>query len=358
MQFNVENGIDATAQDLTKLMAEHLGIDDCEVAEEALAIWLISPLLEIQLKSHHVPYEIFQKWPAFLRRFTSAEEEDIALDVPLLMLRRNVLLIVKREIQLVEKYERLTEVLYLHARDEFLSGRYPVDIETTLELVGLQLAIEFGPYDGNLRETLDLIYESLHELAPTPHIKAIRSFHLFGLRMMECKKGLENRVIDEYRTASTHFHSNYERRKEFLSILRKTPFYGAAFYSGTMDKNKTEQKGSDESEGSDKDVEKKAAENGRRQLKQQRTNSQTKLKEIVSPANLLDRLRRLLHPRNGHGQYLNGKGNGRREILIGINHGFITLIDPREHKVLEILQDSSPEGNMSLNDKISLFCAD
>jgi hypothetical protein len=59
VQFNVENGIDATAQDLTKLMAEHLGIDDCEVAEEALAIWLISPLLGEAGSNRKLEYSFF-----------------------------------------------------------------------------------------------------------------------------------------------------------------------------------------------------------------------------------------------------------------------------------------------------------
>jgi hypothetical protein len=41
--------------------------------------------------------------------------------------------------------------------------------------------------------------------------------------MMECKKGLENQVIDEYRIASTHFNNNHERQIEFLKILGNTP---------------------------------------------------------------------------------------------------------------------------------------
>lgn len=45
VQFCVENGADATAADLLALMAEHLQIDDVAVAEEALAIWIVSPLL-------------------------------------------------------------------------------------------------------------------------------------------------------------------------------------------------------------------------------------------------------------------------------------------------------------------------
>lgn len=59
--------------------------------------------------------------------------------------------------QFVNAYEQLANVLYLHARDEYLSGRYLVKIEVALELVGLQLAIEFGPFNGNVDEALDLI---------------------------------------------------------------------------------------------------------------------------------------------------------------------------------------------------------
>jgi hypothetical protein len=45
VQFSIENGMEAAADDLLQLMAEHLQIDDFSVAEEALAIWLVSPLL-------------------------------------------------------------------------------------------------------------------------------------------------------------------------------------------------------------------------------------------------------------------------------------------------------------------------
>ena len=51
--------------------------------------------------------------------------------------------------------------------------------------------------------------------------------------------------------------------------------------------------------------------------------------------NLLGRFRRLLHI-NRNGQYFNRTTTNRREILIGINHCFITLIDPREQRLLEV----------------------
>lgn len=63
-------------------------------------------------------------------------------------------------------------------------------------------------------------------LVPAKHLSTIRSFHLFGLSMIECKGGLENMLINEYQMVSEKFNNNNERRKIFLEILQKTSFYG------------------------------------------------------------------------------------------------------------------------------------
>lgn len=63
-------------------------------------------------------------------------------------------------------------------------------------------------------------------LVPSQHLTTIRTFRLFGLSMMECKKGLEDALVAEYQIASDQFINNNERRKMFLTILQKTPFYG------------------------------------------------------------------------------------------------------------------------------------
>lgn len=56
----------------------------------------------------------------------------------------------------MDEYERLTEVLYLDAKDQYMSGRYIVNITSAVELAALQLAIDFAPYE-NTEEALDLI---------------------------------------------------------------------------------------------------------------------------------------------------------------------------------------------------------
>lgn len=66
---------------------------------EVNRLLLLFFLLEIQLKPCQILYKIYQKWPAFLTRFTNAEDHEILLDEPLIVLRRNVLLTLDREIQ-------------------------------------------------------------------------------------------------------------------------------------------------------------------------------------------------------------------------------------------------------------------
>uniref|UniRef100_A0A914I9M6 Uncharacterized protein n=1 Tax=Globodera rostochiensis TaxID=31243 RepID=A0A914I9M6_GLORO len=229
------------------------------------------------------------KWPAFLRRFTTAEEDDIALDEPLLVLRRNVLFTLDREILFTERYERLTEVLYLNARDEYLSGRYLV-------------AIEFGTYSGDLEDALDLLYAAFYS-------GTIDSSHV------------RPRV-----NGGTH-HNPLQNR-------------------GTQSSDVENQ--SDHSAGSSSPC------------------SSTKSnKSTLSLGSFFSFLRNhFLHhhhhqqQRGSDGGKHNGTGSRHRQddILIGINHTHITLIEPRQHKVLDVFGDRSPEGNMSLNEKIALFC--
>ncbi|KAI1711014.1 PDZ domain-containing protein 4 [Ditylenchus destructor] len=112
VQFSVENGQQVPSSTLLDLMADHLKIDS-EVASEAFALWLISPLLEVQLKPHHVAYEVHAKWPVFLRKFSTASEEEIALDEPLLVLRRNFQLTVQNELISCILYWNQTEEAWI-----------------------------------------------------------------------------------------------------------------------------------------------------------------------------------------------------------------------------------------------------
>ena len=171
VQFTVEGGKEAQATDLLSLIAKHFEIPE-EIIKEVFALWLVSPLFDVQLKPHHVAAQVRYKWPSFLKKFTDAPEDDIALDDPLLVLRRNVSLNIDTErmvgfllfqrrffivpFQYQKDYERIVEMLYLDARDHYLCGRYMVSVEDALELAALQMAIDYDPYEQE-QEAFNLV---------------------------------------------------------------------------------------------------------------------------------------------------------------------------------------------------------
>lgn len=117
-----------------------------------------------------------------------------------------------------------------------MTGRYVVDIPMCVKVAALQLAIEEGPLEKN-DDAFDIVHEKLSEIVPVYLLNKMKSFHLFGI--IECKSGLEKKIIKEYNEVSSQFVNNYERRKAYLELLRQLPYYGASFFTATTDKRQT-----------------------------------------------------------------------------------------------------------------------
>ena len=47
--------------------------------QDILSLWMVSPLLEVQLKPHHKPFFIRREWNHFLQRFSSATQVKLSL---------------------------------------------------------------------------------------------------------------------------------------------------------------------------------------------------------------------------------------------------------------------------------------
>lgn len=87
------------ADEITRMIAENQDIDK-EAAQEAFALWMISPLLELQLKPHHQPCELRKSWSSLLLKFAAdATPQDIQNDEPLLFIKRRVQLAPERELE-------------------------------------------------------------------------------------------------------------------------------------------------------------------------------------------------------------------------------------------------------------------
>ncbi|RLV61964.1 hypothetical protein DV515_00019832, partial [Chloebia gouldiae] len=92
-------------------------------AGDALALWLGSDLLEVQLKPRHRPLRLVRHWPELLLRFSLGSPAAIAQDEPCLQLRRNVFFPKSRELELQE--EELLRLLYEEAREQLRGGALP-----------------------------------------------------------------------------------------------------------------------------------------------------------------------------------------------------------------------------------------
>lgn len=234
----VENLSSISAHELHRAVREFLQLPD--MALEAFALWLISPLLEVQLKPKHQPYKLGRQWPELLLRFTDASDDDIAMDEPSLQFRRNVFFPKRRELQVHD--EEVLRLLYEEAKGNVLTARYPCDLEDCEVLGGLVCRVQLGPYQPGqpaactLREKLDSFLPA--HLCKRGH-GLFAAFRGRGAKTGPCEQGL----LNAYRQVKEMAGGDSEREttlgshyRAYLLKCHELPFYGCAFFHGEVDK--------------------------------------------------------------------------------------------------------------------------
>eukprot|EP00071_Canis_lupus_P053404 XP_540860.2 FERM domain-containing protein 8 [Canis lupus familiaris] len=232
----VENLPSLSAHELHRAVREVLQLPD--IALDAFALWLVSPLLEVQLKPKHQPYKLGRQWPELLLRFTDAPDDDVAMDEPSLQFRRNVFFPKRRELQIHD--EEVLRLLYEEAKGNVLAARYPCDVEDCDTLGSLMCPVRLGPYLPGL-PTACALTEKLDSFLPAHLCK--RGHGLFAaLRGRGAKAGTgEQGLLNAYckvkeagdgehgASLSTHYRA-------YLLKSHELPFYGCAFFHGEVDK--------------------------------------------------------------------------------------------------------------------------
>ncbi|GAB5578083.1 FERM domain-containing protein 8 isoform X1 [Prionailurus iriomotensis] len=234
----VENLPSLNAHELHRAVREVLQLPD--IALDVFALWLVSPLLEVQLKPKHQPYKLGRQWPELLLRFTDAPDDDVAMDEPSLQFRRNVFFPKRRELQIHD--EEVLRLLYEEAKGNVLAARYPCDVEDCEALGALVCRVQLGPYQPG-QPTACAVREKLDSFLPAHLCK--RGHGLFAaLRGRGAKAGLgEQGLLNAYckvkeaaggdsgrgTSLSTHYRA-------YLLKSHELPFYGCAFFHGEVDK--------------------------------------------------------------------------------------------------------------------------
>lgn len=227
-----------TVQEMGRSVREALSVPD--MAHDAFAFWLCSPLLELQLKPKHQPYKLCRQWQDLLYRFTEASEDDIAQDEPCLQYRRNVFYPKLKELQI--KDEGVLRLLYDEARMNILDGRYPCDPEHWLALGALSCAIELGAGLDEQKLLAAVREKKLSWFLPG-HLVVGGGF-LSTLRGKGARQAeLEQSLVREYQRLSQDTSSSSGGSQEathylrqYLSTCHTLPYYGCAFFSAEIDK--------------------------------------------------------------------------------------------------------------------------
>ncbi|KAJ1066081.1 hypothetical protein K5549_013594 [Capra hircus] len=234
----VENLPSLSAHELHRAIREVLQLPD--IALDAFALWLVSPLLEVQLKPKHQPYKLGRQWQELLLRFTDAPDDDVAMDEPSLQFRRNVFFPKRRELQVRQGAPGSTTSP--EAKGNVLAARYPCDMEDCEALGALVCRVQLGPYQPG-QPTACSLREKLDSFLPAHLCK--RSHGLFAaFRGRGAKAGTgEQGLLNAYHRVQEVAGSDSEREaslsphyRAYLLKCHELPFYGCAFFHGEIDK--------------------------------------------------------------------------------------------------------------------------
>ncbi|XP_072031868.1 putative FERM domain-containing protein FRMD8P1 [Amphiura filiformis] len=228
-EFFLDNALVETAHDLQQRMMESLGMP--ESATEVFNIWIVSPLLQLQLKPYHIPFKLCRQWPDLLDKFTIATEQQKANDEPVLTFQRNAFFPKSKEKTITDSKTLVR--LFEEARYNVLEGNYPCEPEDYEYLAAILAWIQHGTYPA--RREYGLFKDRLQEYVPLCMCKG-------GSRWLKNKQGfsnIESRIFRQWEDISKKVKSKADCYRLYLQFCWKLPFYGSVLFTGQIERSNT-----------------------------------------------------------------------------------------------------------------------
>ncbi|XP_071832781.1 putative FERM domain-containing protein FRMD8P1 isoform X2 [Apostichopus japonicus] len=216
-----------------------LKVEDCLAippeAKDMFALWITSPLLQLQLKPHHVPFKLCRQWHDLLDKFTTATDEQKAVDEPVVCYQRNAFLCKEREMEMFSNTKILVW-LFSEAKSNVLTGNYPCDGEDYEYLGGILSWLAHGKYDPEIHPT-GFLKSNLTEYVPTcMYREGDRWSWLKGKTATAAAGIVEQRLFRQWDQISEKVQTKTEAMQLFMKFCWKLPFYGCVFFSGQIEK--------------------------------------------------------------------------------------------------------------------------
>ncbi|KAK9745163.1 FERM central domain [Popillia japonica] len=186
-----------------------------------------SPLLELQLKPTHKPYEVRRAWRSLIEKFSHGSHKKQQRDEPIILFQRNVFF--PQHLEEKIKDQRILELLYEEARRNILEGRYPCEVGHYIMLGGIQARIELGPYNSQVHST-HYFREEQRKYLPV-HVRKSSTWTWLPI---SSKNSAEVRLLEQFKRIPTSA-TNRKLMRKYLEFCWSLPFYGSAFFEGQVE---------------------------------------------------------------------------------------------------------------------------
>ncbi|EFP05588.1 CRE-FRM-10 protein [Caenorhabditis remanei] len=235
IDLNIESGKTADSKTLLFYLAKEYDID-YQAFSEMFAIWMISPLLEVQLKSYHRPYECRQGWETLLNRFVDVPNgRTLTSDEPILMLRRNASLTSDREFELLNHYPQCAHFLIIDAREMLLLGRlHFLSLDDTIRVAALLFCLQHGNFKEQTHDVA-FIRNNIEEILPERTCESIAAKTIFG-KAISKKTAQEERLLNCWKECSKYRNDTEKEHELLMTLTQTSSCYGAAWFSGRIEK--------------------------------------------------------------------------------------------------------------------------
>ncbi|XP_042224766.1 FERM domain-containing protein 8-like isoform X2 [Homarus americanus] len=230
VRLRLDDGARITAQELQAMVIEEEDVSLPKQAMEVFAIWMVSPVLEIQLKPYQRALEVRRQWGELLKRFAqiSIKPQDARYaHEPKMVLRRNVFFSKRDEVKIRDA--KILELLYEEAQWNMRSARYPCELSDYEMLAGIQSRLELGPYD-HTTHTPSFFRRRLLDYLPE-HACRLKFSDLVSF---SSKSTPEIRIIEQFRSIPSNVTARKLVRK-YLEFSWSLPYYGSAFFHGQIE---------------------------------------------------------------------------------------------------------------------------
>ncbi|XP_053631572.1 FERM domain-containing protein 8 isoform X1 [Cherax quadricarinatus] len=230
VRLRLEDGARITAQELQTMVIEEEDVALPKQAMEVFAIWMVSPVLEIQLKPYQRALEVRRQWGELLKRFAQIPirpQDARYAHEPKMVLRRNVFFSKRDEVKIRDA--KILELLYEEAQWNMRSARYPCELSDYEMLAGIQSRLELGPYD-HTTHTPSFFRRRLLDYLPE-HACRLKFSDLVSF---SSKSTPEIRIIEQFRSIPSNVTARKLVRK-YLEFSWSLPYYGSAFFHGQIE---------------------------------------------------------------------------------------------------------------------------